>query len=432
MGFGDPAHHGQAQPGPAAAARRVRLPEPLPDMVQVFRRDADAVVRHHGHRRVPFPAQGQFQPPAGAAVADAVLQQVDEQPHQQRFVPLHRHARLDPGAQFDAPRGGLLGLGLGHHGGQFAQVHRFPRDGLPPLVRPGQQQQLGQQRRHLPRPGMDGFQRRPGLLRVPGVRQRVLALGQDHRHRRAQLVGCVVGELLFPGEGVLQPGEHGVEFPGQRVDLVPAFPQADAAGQVAPRADLPRRPGDLPHRAESPPGQQVAAHRRQRHEHRQHQQRRAQQGGQGAVHGIGGGHGAHPQRAVLLHLDLLVVKVPDMAVALHRAQFAAGKHGGIVKAARHEAVQRHALFVVHRQVHPVVEALQVPVDLQFPVPGLDLAAAGRRHGLHAGQLALAGVLGPGKKQEPQRDGRQQHHEQRVEQRDPPGDGPALHGSSRST
>ena len=115
-----------------------------------------------------------------------------------------------------------------------------------------------------------------------------------------------------------------------------------------------------------------------------------------------------------------------------RAQFAAGKHGGIVKAARHEAVQRHALFVVHRQVHPVVEALQVPVDLQFPVPGLDLAAAGRRHGLHAGQLALAGVLGPGKKQEPQRDGRQQHHEQGVEQRDPPGDGPALHGSSRST
>ena len=245
-------------------------------------------------------------------------------------------------------------------------------------------------------------------------------------------MGGVVGELLLPVEGLLQPGEHGVEFGGQRVNFVLAAGQSDAAGKIIPRADLPGGLGDLPHRGKGPPGEQIPAHRRQHHKDRQHQQRRPPQSTQGGFQRVGRRDAAHPHGAVVLHLDLLVVEIPLPLAAFHRAQRGVGKHHRVVEIPGHKAVEGHPRRVVQREIHPVVEGFQVPVNVQLAVLHFQVAAAVLGHGLHAVQRGLPGRLRPCVEQKSQRKPRSSTMKRVVKQRDPQGNGKTLHTSSRRT
>ena len=65
---------------------------------------------------------------------------------------------------------------------------------------------------------------------------------------------------------LVQPGEHGVELPGQLVELVASPSQLDSLVEVAAGADLRRRGGDLLHGTQHPARDEIPAHNGGKHQ----------------------------------------------------------------------------------------------------------------------------------------------------------------------
>ncbi len=122
-----------------------------------------------------------------------------------------------------------------------------------------------------------------------------LELGPQHGDRRAQLVAGVVEEHPLPGEGGLDPVEHGVEGAAQLGDLVlprglgqaaPGLGQGDGIGLLAHPPDGPQRR----------PGQQPPAGRQQGAEERAEDGQDERQPLAPPEHGVGGGADDDHQR----------------------------------------------------------------------------------------------------------------------------------------
>ena len=245
-------------------------------------------------------------------------------------------------------------------------------------------------------------------------------------------MGGVGGELLFVLKRPLEPGEHPVELGGEGVDLIPPLPQPDPAGEVVALADLPGGVGDLPHRAQGAPGQQISPRRREQHEEGKDDQRELDHPADGAVHRLGLADPPHPAVAVAGDLELHVVDKPVGVPRREGADLAVGKRGAVVKAAGHHPVERHPGRIVDREVDPVPEGLEVSVDLEGPVLRFDLPLAVLHQTRQ--QLPPGGEARLGAAVEQQREGEdaQQHHQQGEPEGHPQLDRQSFHSSSLST
>ena len=97
------------------------------------------------------------------------------------------------------------------------------------LIRAGKHQKLGNQRGHLLCLVENRRKRFFRLIQRLGILDRIFALGNDHRGRRAQLMGGVGRKLFFRFKRFFQTGKHPVKFRRQRIDLIPPFSKRDAA-----------------------------------------------------------------------------------------------------------------------------------------------------------------------------------------------------------
>ena len=193
-------HHGQAQ------AAAVLAPGGVPD-------------GQHG----PLAPPAQIHPhmAVGLPIAIGVGDQVRQQPGQPGHVPVYQQVRLGMHRQRGAPRG-QMGLLLTEDLHQLAQVRRFQLELLRTLLQPGDVQQLTDEPGHLLPLAADHVH---GLAIVLLRGLSVVQTGQDHRHRRPQLMRGVGGELPLRLEGPLQPvgvaGHHGHHLGRRRLgDLV--------------------------------------------------------------------------------------------------------------------------------------------------------------------------------------------------------------------
>ena len=207
----------RASPSPAPAACpalgvRVQPGEPVEDPLAVRLRDSRAVVLDEEPHRASRRQHPHLHD--GPRVPERVAEQVVE--HQPDLARARRHD-------------GRRGRDQLHHGPvpvlppdrRARRRHQVDRAGRRPLagVRPGQREQVGEQRGEALGLHRDGAQRLLVQRRV-GVYEGDLGLRADGGHRGPQLVRRVAGEPLQPRHRVVAPGQQPVEFRGQGAQLV--------------------------------------------------------------------------------------------------------------------------------------------------------------------------------------------------------------------
>ena len=201
----------------------------------------------------------------GAAVAVGIAHQVGEKACEQLPVPPDRNPRRrlpgegDPLLPDERQVGALCFE-------QRAQVHPLQGIALGLKLQAGEIQHILDKTRHLFPLACNHLECFPVLLGGSILLQRQLALRQDHAHGRAQLMGGVGGELPLGLKCLVQPGEHGVELPGQLVELVASPSQLDSLVEVAAGADLRRCGGDLLHGTQHPARDEIPAHNGGKHQ----------------------------------------------------------------------------------------------------------------------------------------------------------------------
>ena len=201
VGLHDPPDHGKPQPGPLAAVGGIRLPEPPPDLVQILRRNADAVVGHHAGDGVFPGGEGEGEMPLSRPYLTPFSIRLISIRISMRLVPLqHQRPALCSACNRDAARiGRFPAAALPPWPARLAQVQLAPGSVLLwLLICPRQHQQLGNKPRPSFRPASSTAASAAfASSSVLAVGKGILALGKDDRRGGAQLVGGVGCKLLF-------------------------------------------------------------------------------------------------------------------------------------------------------------------------------------------------------------------------------------------
>ena len=216
-GFAD----GQAESGAAAGASAgfVSPVKALEDLRQILGGDAHAGVGDGEDGSTIFRAGAEADFAVGLIVVDRVSEQVGEDLCQVVGVAEgfgERQVTVDLKAALAGERTDAFDTGAGG----FRQVEAL----APAVFLAGFEAREFEQRFGEPSHLLSGVQAGFDGLAVFGgaafARQGGLRFGDDHRQRRAELVGSVRGELLLLGEGGFEPGEGGIQDSNQPAQFV--------------------------------------------------------------------------------------------------------------------------------------------------------------------------------------------------------------------
>ena len=109
---------------------------------------------------------------------------------------------------------------------------------------------------------MGGLDRCPQGRPVGRVEQRELELGSERRERRPEIVRGAHDERALAADGLLDPGQHPVEGPGERADLVVALDPGQPAVELA-APDRVGLAGETRDRSQGPASQPPAPEHRE-------------------------------------------------------------------------------------------------------------------------------------------------------------------------
>ncbi len=224
----------QPQPRAGAAARPVRLVEPLEDPRQVLRRDPGTRVLDRNFHAVAVRRRAERDAAAGRRELDRVVQEVHHHTFQRRCVAHHRRQRRrHEYRQRQARTLRLWAQALGRGLQNRRQVHRRPHGGQLARLQARQLEQLLHHRHQAVQLGVGARQevlgRSPLLERAPAQRL-------DHRlhggQRRPQLVGDVGHEVA--AHTLRHPHLGHVVEDGHRRPLAPVQNRGRGHFQVTP------------------------------------------------------------------------------------------------------------------------------------------------------------------------------------------------------
>ena len=242
-------HEREPQTRAALGAGGVAPVKPLPDLFLLGLGDAGAIVLYGDHGAAVFPTERDADVSAFAPVFVRVLHQIEHRPREERGVVRGRNAGLNIGLERHAAlvRGDELVAAGVYKAGEIAHAQRvFFRA----LLDAREREQLLDERIHLVALLLDDVDGGEKVLLRFRLAPGAVALGEDHRHGRAQLVRRVGGELLFGEERRFQPREHTVERAGEPPHLARAAPEIKPGGEIVAVGNAARGFGDALEREE--------------------------------------------------------------------------------------------------------------------------------------------------------------------------------------
>ena len=152
-----------------------------------------------------------------------------------------------PGLEADSVLRGQSLVATNHVVHQIGQIGGGERHVETPGIGPRHGQQRLGECGHVFGFHLDGAQRIPVFPRFAVAPQGQLGGGADHRQRRAQLVGCVRGELPDAFHGDLQALQHFIPRLRHPLQLVSRPRHSHALTEIL-HADRPGDAGDFVHR----------------------------------------------------------------------------------------------------------------------------------------------------------------------------------------
>ena len=261
------ADDGKADARSGRAARAVRAPETVKYTRELLRRNAAAIILHAKDSVARFPGQADRHRSSLPAIADGIVDQIDDQPHQHGAVSRHGAA-----AQRSL-KGDMLFLRNGQHvfrcaGGNLLQIKPVVHGKLS-RVHSRDHQQIADERMHLL-----ALLQHAGdslvLFRHVRTAERIFRLRAHGIERRAQLMRSIRGELALAFEGRLQSAEHLIQRIRQRMELIPpACRHVDALRQIPSMRNRRSQLRHVLHRTKSARRNQIAAQQRSGGQQRQ-------------------------------------------------------------------------------------------------------------------------------------------------------------------
>ena len=350
-----------------------------------------------------------------APVFIGILHQIKHCPGEERGVVrgldagldigLERHAALVRGDEF-------IAAGV-YKAGEIAHAQRVL---LRALLDTREREQLLNERIHLVALLLDDVDGGEKILLRFRLALCAVALGEDHRHRRAQLVRRVGSELLFGEERCFEPGEHAVKRVGEPPHLPRAAPEIEPGGEIVAVGYAAGSLGDALEREERIPRDEPAAADREQQQNRQQRPGKRQYDAPRPRRGVRRDHAAHPEPRDR-HIDIGIVYEPVLpvrGVGAHRARL---ERQSDCFRKRHGAAEIRPPGVIVGAVHPVLVFLHIVPFKNAVVKFHGIGAV--RYGFYQPGSGIGDHRAVHDQHERERDRREQEHHQREPENHPP-------------